>query len=97
MGRQHDVSVLAALALLDPDHHALAVDIGNLERNHFGGAQSCPIGNTQRRFVFEPRRGIEEARYLLRTQHDRELAGLVDKRRVLDDGVSLERDPEKEP
>jgi hypothetical protein len=61
------------------------------------GAQSCPIGNTQRRFVLEPRRGIEEARYLLRTEDDRELPGLVDKRRVLDDGVSLERDPEKEP
>src|SRR5215467_6019278 len=32
-------SVLAAFALLDADDHALAVDIGDLERDHFGGAQ----------------------------------------------------------
>jgi len=25
--------------------------IGNLQRNHLGGAQSLPIGYTQRRFV----------------------------------------------
>jgi hypothetical protein len=37
----------------------------------FLGAQSCRIGNTQRRLVLEPRRGIEEARHLLCTEHDR--------------------------
>ena len=29
--RQHDVAVLAALALLDPDHHPAAVDVADLE------------------------------------------------------------------
>jgi hypothetical protein len=30
-------------------------------------------------------------------QHDRQLARLMNEMRVLDDGVSLERDPKKEP
>jgi hypothetical protein len=38
MRRQHDVAVLAAFALLDADNHALAVDVGDLERDHLGGA-----------------------------------------------------------
>ena len=34
--RKHDVTVLAALALLDTDDHPLAVDVGDLERDHLG-------------------------------------------------------------
>jgi hypothetical protein len=44
----------------------------------------------------QPGRGIEQPRHLLWTQHHRQLARLTDERRVLDDVVSLERDPEKE-
>jgi hypothetical protein len=47
--RQHDVAVLAAFALLHADDHALAVDIGDLERDDFVGAQAGAIGDTQRR------------------------------------------------
>ena len=36
--REHDVTVLAAFALLDADDHALAVDVGNFEREHLIGA-----------------------------------------------------------
>ena len=42
-------------------------------------------------------RCIQQVRHLLRTEDDRQLARLMDERRVLDDGVSLERHPEKEP
>src|SRR5215510_4665289 len=77
--------------------HALAVDVADLERNHFASAQTRPIGHAQRRLVLEPRRRIEQPRYLLWTEHHRQLARLTDERRVLDDVVSLERDPEKEP
>ena len=31
VGREHDVAVLASLALLDADHHALAIDVGDTE------------------------------------------------------------------
>jgi hypothetical protein len=36
--RQHDGAVLAALAVLDPDNHSPAVDIGYLEAHRLGGA-----------------------------------------------------------
>jgi hypothetical protein len=35
MRGQHYIAILAAFALLDPDHHALAVDVGYLQRHHF--------------------------------------------------------------
>ena len=97
MRRQHHVAVFMALALFDPDHHALAVDVGHLQRHHFGHAQSGAISHAQRRLVLDPRRCIEEARNLLRTEDNRQLAGLVDKLRVVYDVAAPERDPEKEP
>src|SRR5580693_1499070 len=36
--RQHYVPVFAAFALLDADHHALAVDVADLQRHHLGDA-----------------------------------------------------------
>src|SRR5439155_25312375 len=66
------------------------------ERDHLGGAQTRTISHAQRGLVFEPWRCIQEARDLLRAEHDRQLAGLGDERRVLDDIGSLERDPEEE-
>ncbi len=42
--RQHGVAVLAALALLDPDHLALAVDVRDLERDYFRGPEPGAIG-----------------------------------------------------
>src|SRR5882672_4646726 len=50
---EHDIAVLAALALLDPDHHAGAVDVGDLERDHLGSAQARSIGYAQRHPVLE--------------------------------------------
>jgi hypothetical protein len=97
MRRQHHVAVFAAFALLDANHHALAVDVADLERDHLGGAQACAISHAQRRLVFEPRRRIQEPRHLLRAEHDRQLAGFVDERRVLDDVGAPERDSEEEP
>ena len=45
--RQHHIAILAALALLDADHHLGAVDIADLERHHFGGAQAATVGEAQ--------------------------------------------------
>src|SRR5258708_21868967 len=71
MRRQHDVSVFATLALLDPDHHALAVDVGYLQCHYLRYAQSRPVGHTQSRLVLTPQRRIEEARHLVWTEDDR--------------------------
>src|SRR6202022_4658639 len=97
MRRQHDIAILAALALLDPDQHALAVNVGDLERDHFRGAQTRSIGHAQGRLVFEPWCCIEQARHLFRAEHPRQYSRLMDESRVLDDGISLERHPEEEP
>ena len=95
--RQHHVAVFAAFALLHADQHTFAVDVGDLERNHFSSAQACAIGHAQRRPVLEPWCRIQQTHDLFRTEHHRQLAGLMNEVRMLDDGVSLERDPEKEP
>src|SRR3546814_9747142 len=35
---QHGIAVAAALTALDPEQHALAVDVADLERRHLGDA-----------------------------------------------------------
>src|SRR5207248_8109558 len=92
---QHDVTVLAAFALLDADDHPLAVDVGDLERDHLSGAQAGAIGYAQRRLVLEPGCRIEQPRHFLGAQHHRQLARLVNDMGVFDDLVTPERDPEK--
>src|SRR3954471_10582872 len=52
---QHGVAVLAALALLDADQHARAVDVAHLERHDLGDAQSGAIGGAQCGLVLRPR------------------------------------------
>src|SRR5258707_10228358 len=44
-------------ALLDADHHALAVDVVYLARHHFGSPKARALGDAPRRLVFEPRPG----------------------------------------
>jgi hypothetical protein len=41
--RKHRVAVSAALALFDAQRHALAVDVADLQRHHFAGAQAGPV------------------------------------------------------
>jgi hypothetical protein len=68
-----------------------------VERDHLAGAQAGSIGHAQRRFVFKPRRRVEEPRNFFRAEYDRQPARLANELRVLDDRCLLERDPEKEP
>src|SRR5207237_2665487 len=71
-----------ALALLDANDHAGAVNVRDLERDDLRGAQSRPIGNAQRRLVLEARRRIQQTRHLLRAQHDRQPPPPPDQRPV---------------
>src|SRR3984893_12263086 len=97
MRRQHHVAVFVALALFDPDHHALAVDVGYLQRNHLGHAQSGSIGHTQCHLVFEPRCRIEKTCDFFRAQDHRQFAWHVDKLGMVHDVGAPKRDLEKEP
>jgi hypothetical protein len=95
--REHDVAVPAAFALLDPNDHSLTVDVADLERDDFGGAQARAVGYAERRLVLEPRRSIEQPCHFLRAQHYWQLARFVNERRLRDDLVTPERDAEEKP
>src|SRR5258705_7435543 len=47
VGRQHDVAVLAALGLLDPNDLLRAVDVLDLQPDHLAGAQAAAIAETE--------------------------------------------------
>jgi hypothetical protein len=61
-----------ALALLDPQQHALGIDIADLERDDLGDAQSSAVCGGERRLVLRPRRRLEQQRDLFDAQHGRE-------------------------
>ena len=42
------MTIFAALALLDAEHHALAIDIRYLQRDDLRDAQARPIGDAER-------------------------------------------------
>jgi hypothetical protein len=43
--RQHGMAILAAFALLHPDHHALGINVADLQRDQLHGAQTRAVGN----------------------------------------------------
>jgi hypothetical protein len=65
------LAIFTALTLLDPQQHALGVDIADLERDDLGDAQPCAIGGSECRLVLRPRRRLEQQRDLLDTEHGR--------------------------
>src|SRR5438045_6872494 len=40
VGRENDIPILLAIALLYPDDHPVTIDIGELERYHLRGSQA---------------------------------------------------------
>lgn len=72
------MSILAAFALLHPDHHAPGIDVADLQRDHLHGAQCSAIGNAERRLVLGPGRVLQQAQHLFGREHARQLARLVD-------------------
>ena len=95
--RQHDVAVLAALAVIDPDHVPGAVDVLHLQPHHLGGTQPCRIGRRQRSAGLQARHRLKEPDHLVRTQHDRQLARLACIGNAFRDLHVTERDAVEEP
>src|SRR5271169_6391941 len=95
--REHDEAILLPLALLDAQQHALAVDIGDLQRDDLGYTQARAIGHAERRSVFDARGGREKSSHLLRAQNDWNPARLAHQRQTPDQIVAFERHLEKEP
>src|SRR5580692_6791764 len=65
-GRENDVPILLALALLDPDEHPVTIDVGELERYDLRGSQAGGISQAQDRPVLDVRRRGEQPTDLLR-------------------------------
>lgn len=72
--RQHHVAVLAALAVLDADHPAFAVDVADLQSDGLRRTKSRGIGRGQRRSRLRARHRLEEADHLVGAQHRRQRA-----------------------
>ena len=83
--------------MLNAQQHALAVDIGDLQRDDLGYAQARAIGDAERRPIFYAGGGREKSSHLLRAQNDRRPARLGHQRQTPDQIVAFERHFEKEP
>src|SRR5260370_25984148 len=78
VGRQHDVAVLAALGLLDPNDLLRAVDVLDLQPDHLAGAQAAAIAETEQYTHLEAARDREQAPGLILAHHQRNLLRLTE-------------------
>ena len=73
---QHRVAVSPALAALDAQQHALAVDVAHLEGRDLGDAQARAVSDRQCRLVLQTGCGLKQSLHLLEAQHHGDLAGM---------------------
>src|SRR6202163_658695 len=78
LGRQHDIAVLAALALLDPNDVLCAVDVLDLQPDHLAGAQAAAIAETEQHTSIEAAGHCQQAARLVLAHHQRNLLRLPD-------------------
>ena len=71
------MATATALAALNDDKHALAVDVADLERRHLGDTQPCTIGDGESGAMLEAGRRGQQARDLVGAEHDREFARIA--------------------
>ena len=74
---EHDVAVLAALALLDADHHELAVDVGRAQADGLGDSKFGRVAGGQDDSGVEDGDGIRKGDDLLGAGDHRQLGGLL--------------------
>ena len=77
IGAEHHIAVLASLAALDVNHHALAVDIADLEMSQLRASKPRGVERHQDGSVNQRRRAFDEAVHLLGAQNDGQLRGLL--------------------
>ena len=58
------MAILAAFALVHAEHHALGINVADLQRDHLHGSQTSAVGDAERRLVLGPGRGLQEAQHL---------------------------------
>src|SRR5271155_5423760 len=84
--RQHYVAILAALALVDPDDHPLAIDCAGIQPNSFRYTQACSVTGGQDYALFSTSNASEEVYDFLRAQNDGQFLRLLGKRKHIREG-----------
>jgi hypothetical protein len=70
LGREHDVAVSLTFALLHPDEHALAVDIGSFQRDGLRDAQPGAVADGEDGAMLDTLYAVQKLQDLFRAQHD---------------------------
>src|SRR5216683_4195120 len=78
VGRQHDIAVLAALGLLDPNDLLRAVDVLDPQPDHLAGAQAAAIAETEQHAHLEAARDREQPPGLVLAHYQRNLLRLTE-------------------
>ena len=97
VGTEGNLAIAAALALLDAEHHALAIDVADFELARFAAAQAGAVERQQQRAVIEILRARDQALDLVGTEHDRQAEPLLRIRQVLAHVAPLQDIPAEEP
>jgi hypothetical protein len=92
-GRQHDIAIFVAFALINPDQHVLAVNRSRLEADGLGDLQTGRVTDGQNHAMLQVVHGAQVARHFVLAQYDRKLFCLAAGGDVvLDNPVTLGRD-----
>ena len=78
-----DLAIATALALLDPEHHALAIDVADFELARFAAAQASAVEGQQQRAVIEILRARDQPLDFVGTEHDRQAEPSLRIRQIL--------------
>ena len=78
-----DVAIPSAFALLDAEHHALAIDVADFELARFAAAQAGAVERQQQRAVIEILRPGDQLLDFVGTEDDGETESLLRIRQVL--------------
>ena len=76
-GWQHDIAIFVALALVNPNDHALAIDRSGLEADGFGDPQTSRVTDGQKHAVLKIVHSAQEARDFVLAQNDGKLFRLT--------------------
>jgi hypothetical protein len=96
-GTEGDLAVAAALALLDAEHHALAIDVADFELARFVAAQAGPVERQQQRAVIEIPCPGDQPLDFVGTEDDWQAESLLGIRQVLAHIASLQNIAAEEP
>ena len=92
------MAILAALAHLDTDQHALGIDVADPQHDDLAAAQTGAIGDAERSLVLQTGAGrsVDQPGHLIRSKHPRQPARIVRAGQLMGEVGAAERDGEEE-